>query len=63
MGWDWAVQFMGMGDRFRKYRKTLHQLLHPTAAREYYGAMRKGTHSLLRDILHEPGHFDHYLRQ
>ncbi|OCH90317.1 cytochrome P450 [Obba rivulosa] len=62
MGWDWAVQFMGMGPRFRKYRKTLHQLLHPQAAQEYYGAMRKGTRSLLRDILHHPEHFDHHLK-
>ncbi|EMD33482.1 hypothetical protein CERSUDRAFT_118062 [Gelatoporia subvermispora B] len=62
MGWDWAVQFMGMGPRFRRSRKALHQLLHPQAARDFYGAIRKGTRSLLRDILHDPAHFDHHLR-
>ncbi|OCH93180.1 cytochrome P450 [Obba rivulosa] len=62
MGWTWAVQFMDMGLRFRKYRKTLQQLLHPHAVREHHDMMHRETRLLLRDLLRRPEGFDHHLR-
>lgn len=61
MGWDWAVQFMSPGPRFRHSRKMLHQLLHAQAARSYWPAIQKGVRSLLKDLLAHPGSITHHL--
>lgn len=63
MGWDWAVQFISVGPRFRKYRKYLHQLLRPQSLRAYWPTIRKGTKDLLKSFLHEPERFQEHLKQ
>ncbi|EGN99391.1 hypothetical protein SERLA73DRAFT_108873 [Serpula lacrymans var. lacrymans S7.3] len=60
MGWSWAVQFMEMGPRFRKYRKTVHRLLQAQTVKTYWPIIQQGSFSLLRALLNDPEHFrDH----
>ncbi|CCM07045.1 uncharacterized protein FIBRA_09365 [Fibroporia radiculosa] len=62
MGWDWAVQFMSVGPQFRLYRKTLHHLLHQSACNSYWPTIRKGTRSLLKNLLHHSEAVEHHLQ-
>ncbi|KAH7929003.1 cytochrome P450, partial [Leucogyrophana mollusca] len=62
MGWSWALQFMSMGPRFRKYRKTVHRLLHAQAVRSYSPMIHEGSLALLNSLLEDPEHFQDHLK-
>lgn len=60
MGWDWAVQFMQFGPRFKKYRKAVQNQLTPQANLTLRPALEKCTNSLIESIKSQPGAFlDH----
>ncbi|KAF8512711.1 cytochrome P450 [Gautieria morchelliformis] len=62
MGWDWLMVFMHYGNLWRRYRKAVHQNLHPNAAAEYQPIQLKHTRVLLRRLYETPNQFVEHLR-
>ncbi|KXN82774.1 O-methylsterigmatocystin oxidoreductase [Leucoagaricus sp. SymC.cos] len=54
MHWSFNVGFMPYGEFWRKHRRLMHQLLHPTAALQFRPHELKATHSLLKRFLENP---------
>ncbi|KAG7448607.1 cytochrome P450 [Guyanagaster necrorhizus] len=62
MGWDWAVQFMSTGHRFRKYRRTVQQCLQPQSLSAYLPIVEKGSRELLKSLLEDPSNFQAHIK-
>ncbi|KAF9445086.1 cytochrome P450 [Macrolepiota fuliginosa MF-IS2] len=54
MKWSFNVGFMPYGEYWRKHRRLMHQLLHPTAALRFRPHEIKATHNLLERFLDNP---------
>ncbi|KLO13198.1 cytochrome P450 [Schizopora paradoxa] len=57
MGWDWAVQFMQFGPRFKTYRKAVQNQLTPQATLSLRPTLEKSTRSLIESIKSDPSAF------
>ncbi|KAA1470988.1 cytochrome P450 [Dentipellis sp. KUC8613] len=62
MGWDWAVQFMGMGPRFLKYRRVVQSLLLPQSTKAFWPALDHGSRSLLRSLVHDSANIHQHVK-
>ena len=50
---------MGYGERFRKHRKLISQVLNSQAVSTYRDVQANNAKALLRDLLDQPEKFDH----
>ncbi|KAK0458976.1 cytochrome P450 [Desarmillaria tabescens] len=62
MGWDWAVQFMSTGPRFRNYRRTVQQCLQSQSFSAYLPTVEKGSRRLLKSLLDDPSNFQAHIK-
>ena len=60
IGWD-TVATMAYGDRFRKHRRLMSQVLNSQAVAAYRDLQVNYTKILLKDLLDSPAKFDHHL--
>ncbi|KAI0252962.1 cytochrome P450 [Lactifluus subvellereus] len=59
---DWSIALEPYGTRWRSWRKSFHENLHPAAAHEYCPLELKAARLLLRNLLEAPGGFYEHLR-
>ncbi|KAF8509857.1 cytochrome P450 [Hysterangium stoloniferum] len=57
MGWSWAVQFMGYGEKFRRHRKPLQMHLAQSSVSAYWPIQRTEVRLLLKDLIRRPEDF------
>ena len=60
IGWD-TVATMAYGDRFRKHRRLISQVLNSQAVVAYRDLQVNYTKVLLKDLLNSPEKFDHHI--
>lgn len=59
---DWSIALEPYGTRWRAWRKSFHENLHPAAANEYRPLELKAARLLLRNLLEAPDNFYEHLR-
>lgn len=59
---DWSIALEPYGTRWRAWRKSFHENLHPAAANEYRPLELKAARLLLRNLLQTPDNFYEHLR-
>ena len=57
LGWD-QVGTLPYGDRFRKHRRLISQVLNSQAVFAYHGLQENSTRRLVKGILNDPKSFD-----
>ncbi len=60
---DWSAALEPYGTKWRTWRKSFHENLHPAAADEYRPLELKAARVLLRNLLETPEGFYEHLRQ
>ena len=60
VGWD-TVGSMPYGDRLRKHRRLISQVLNSQAIVAYRDYQMANTKHLLKNLLHSPDKFDHHI--
>ena len=57
MGWDTMLTFTAYGDKFRLYRRLIHQFFNPNAAKQFRSIQRKAALQFLDNIVVSPEEF------
>jgi len=63
MGWDWALQVMPYGSRWRRHRTMFQNHFHANLSPVYQPGQIQETHIMLRNLLTSPNNFNHHIRR